>query len=268
MRQKWMESLEVKDVDEKKRSIRFIATAFDVDYEGDRVHITENKKGQGLIITRGNKTPLKTWHNYKSWPIGMCQDWEKSKRKAEYSAAFFTEEINPEAERGWRIAQTGVMGDSMGFQDVVTERRELSELELKAQSEGKIVRQGMEFFESNLFEMSLTDVMANPGAVPAKETEEMVRKYLAEIVQAGGGCARKGCGSSPVPSLTQRMKDLELEIIKALNAGQSEVDKDAVQSLLGHLKDLEYILWAKDDLHQDALDEIQSWIESKAKGGK
>ena len=243
---KSIQTLEIKDQDEVKRRIRFIATTFEIDREGDILHIVATKRGQGLMIPRGDKTPLKTFHDYHSYPIGFARDWELSSRKAIYTAEFFKPEISTEAEQAYRIAQTGALSNSIGFIDQISDRRELTDDEKAMRQSGKRVMEGMEFFEVELLEVSMTDVPANRSAVAiGHDVEGMVKKALADMVQAGGGCARKGCHSqAPIP-LAQRIKDLEMEIIAAINKGDMTVDRAAIESLTGHLQDLDLILWAK-----------------------
>lgn len=274
---KWMESLEIKDVDESRRRIRFRATKFEVDRDGDRVWTTENKRGKGLIVSRGDKTPLKVFHDYHSYPVGFARDWDLNKGHGDFTGDFFPAEIvvvggstiivGEERELAFNTSLKGVMCCSIGFQDLIKGERELTEEEVKQSGEGRRIRQGWDFFESELVEVSLTDVPSNRGAVRLDmDLQDMVKKTLADIIQAGGGCARKGCSSSkpdhqgPI-SLASRVDQFEMELIKAMNAGDLSLDRSKIESIMGHLQDYDTLLWYKQPESNDLLANVQSEID-------
>jgi len=246
---KSMQSVEIKDINEKERRIKFAATTHEIDREGDILHIVPTKRGKGMLIPKGDKTPLKLFHDYRSYPVGFARDWELTTRKATYWAEFFTPEIYEEAEQAYKIAKTGVLGNSVGFLDVIADRRVATDEEKAAAANGARIREGFEYFEWECMEMSLTDVPANRGAGPIgiKEAEELVRKCLVDLIQAGEGCARKGCANhgGRVLTLSEKIDAFEMDIMKALNQGDVSVDRSRIEQLTGHLRDLDMVLWAK-----------------------
>jgi len=157
--------------DPAERGLEFIASTAQVDRYGDIIEV------EGWELDNWLKVPVILYgHDYGGFPIGQGVSAIKDPlRGLVIQAKFATAQENPEADIAYRLALGGyIRAVSVGFMDL--------EREPILDNEGN--RTGWRFKRTELLEVSLVAVPANPGALIVPVQKGLLTQEEAEALQA------------------------------------------------------------------------------------
>lgn len=188
-------------VDEVRRSIDYICSTEAIDAHG-----TVLRQKWNLDRFKANPVVLFA-HKCREIPIGHAEDVRVTSRGLEARVVYTTEDINPEAERCWKAAKTGLMrGISVGF-DFHSYRFEM-------QGDREVIV----FDDLELLELSLCAVPSNPETL-AKSADDPNHDVLERL-----HAERRAQQKTPSPQEKNRM-DIEKEL-EAARASISAKDTE------------------------------------------
>lgn len=149
LKTKTLETAEIKAADDSKRTAVVIASDETIDSYGEVI----DAKSWQLERFRSAGAPVLFAHDSRSLPIGVAESVEVRDGRLIAKIRFASAEANPVADQAWRLAKEGILrGVSVGF---VPGRERVEK------------RNGLDvtvLYDSELREISLTPVQANPGA--------------------------------------------------------------------------------------------------------
>ena len=145
----------------ESRVVTFTISTASVDRHGDTIDV------DGWDFTAFMKNPVVLWgHDYRSLPIGRALKVWKHGGKIKASVEFASEEMNPLAERVFRMVKSGFLkASSVGMRPI---KWKVSE------DEDRKRMYGIDFLEQELLEFSIVTVPANAEALaetPKKSDE-------------------------------------------------------------------------------------------------
>lgn len=172
-----------------ERRVKFTITTSAPDRERDVV------SANGVDTTNFEKNPVVLFaHDYRSLPVGRCIQLQREGEKIVAVTEFATEDLNPQAERVFRMVKAGFLkAASIGFRP----------LEWVYDEE----RRGVNFQKVELLEYSIVPVPANAQALAAasadgidtailKEWAEQTLKTLEESEDTEKGVSPKDVSTS------------------------------------------------------------------------
>ena len=138
---------EIKEVEGRERTIRFVISTGSVDRDRDTI------APAGWKFDAFKKNPVVLWaHDYRKLPIAKAVEIEVRDDKLVATAEFATADMNPLAESVYRMLKGGFLrATSVGFEP---KRHVYNE-----------DRRGVDFIEQELLEFSVVPVPANPEAL-------------------------------------------------------------------------------------------------------
>lgn len=163
-------SCAIEKENDEERSFTAIASTEDVDRDGDII------RASGWKLKNFKKNPVFLWgHDNYSLPIGTVKDVWVENEKLMFMPVFATEEMNPFADKVYRMFQKKFLRSfSVRFDP-------LEWAEIKPDDGKGITRFGREYKKQELLEISAVSIPANPGAVALKELADFaVKSYIAE----------------------------------------------------------------------------------------
>jgi len=172
--------LEVKNVNEETRVIRGIATTPSPDRMGDVV--------EPLGIQFKNPMPL-LWQHRHDMPVGKVRFFPPTEDGIEFEAEILRFENPPglraRTDEAWESVKSGlVAGVSIGFRPI----------EYEPMRSG-----GYRFTKSEVYELSLVTIPAQPDAVIARDASEMLALVKSFDTEQRAAIGKPAAGSKPTP---------------------------------------------------------------------
>lgn len=225
--------LEPSSVNEQARSIDYVCSTEAIDAHGTILR-------QNWKLDRFKANPVVLFaHKSREIPIGHAENVRVTPRGLEARVVYTTEDINPEAERCWRAAKSGLMrGISVGF-DFHTYRFEM-------QGDREVIV----FDDLELLELSPCSVPSNPETL-AKSADDPNHDVLARLR------AERRAPETTSPQETKKIMDPEKQI-ETLRAEASEKDKE-----IGRLRAVEQAAQTRIAAAEKAAEEAQSKVTER-----